>query len=161
MPAVYQSLQGRWKVKGSRKPCGESHMACDSNGSCKQGHLSLCGHTNWSTATERLHQQSSWKTACPFLGIFHLDSRHLLLISLSQDRTYVNHPLHYLICSSSLLFINRVFRVYECPSRACVHMWLSIAKNKFSKVAVWKTTSCSINTHVLQYYVTIFSILLC
>lgn len=52
MPAGYQSLEGRWKIKGSRKPYGESHTACDSNGSCKRGHLSLCGHTNWSTATE-------------------------------------------------------------------------------------------------------------
>lgn len=52
MPSGYQSLEGRWKIKGSRKPYGESRRACDSNGSCKRGHLSLCGHTNWSTATE-------------------------------------------------------------------------------------------------------------
>lgn len=52
MPTGYQSLEKRWKIKGNRKPYGESHTACDSNGSCKRGHLSLYGHANWSRAIE-------------------------------------------------------------------------------------------------------------
>lgn len=52
MPTGYQRLEGRWKIKGSRKPYGASHTACDFNGSYKRGHLSLCGQTNWSTVAE-------------------------------------------------------------------------------------------------------------
>lgn len=134
-------------------------LACDSNGGCKPGHLSLRGHTNCLRATDT-SSATLVKDSLPLPGRFQ-----------SGERTPATHQSHEtgLVSATAIVFgLLLIFTIYRrslhCICRhaqGCTHAAIyskkkKKTKNKFSKIAVWKTTSCSINTHILQYYITIF-----
>lgn len=98
MPTGYQSLEEDGEKKGRRKPYGESHRACTSNGSCKRGHLSLCGHTNWSKATEGSSPMlRKKKNSLPLPGHFQFINRTPATYQSLTRQARLMSIYHYII----------------------------------------------------------------